>query len=102
MQGYIVEYGFQLDPDYVNTVEDPEYLGYFMGHNDAKTLGMWVIEPVVLVPSVTIPDLLPDDYEEVTIDTELTSYGIMRTFLTYLNISDAIDFIQSQVDTIAE
>jgi hypothetical protein len=102
MQGYIVEYGFVPDEDYVNTNPTPEYLGYFMGVDDALTRVMWVIEPVVLTPTVTIEDLLPAEYEEVTIDTDINSFGLVRKFLPSMNIEDVIDFIQAQVDSIAE
>jgi len=102
MQGYIVEYGFIPDDDYVNTVPTPEYFGYYLGANDSKTLSMWVIEPRVAVPTVTVEDLLPDDYEEVTIDSELSSFGIVREFQPQMIIADAVQFIQDQIDSFPE
>lgn len=101
MDVYIVEYGWFPDSVLVNTPVDAEYAAYWLATDEKKLRAMWVVEPVVDTPTVPIEDILPDDYETLTLEADVTKYGFIRQYLPFENIETVVQEVTTQLESFA-
>jgi len=101
---YEIPIDFIPNTDFINTPPDNEYLAWRLSTNPLQGTSLWVINPVVDTPTVTIEDLLDGvDYKEITINDDTNTYGYVRQLLPNESIETVEEEITNQTNlTVAE
>ena len=100
---YEIDINWFPEPDNVNSRTGIEFTGWRIGINTVGGLGLWVFDGVDPESSRNVlDDVLPDEYNIITIDDDLAKYGYVRTMLPQSSIVEVEEAFNTNKDFITE